>query len=200
MKESPPKLLSCCCVTESARRRVFFAFWPPVETLQGLDTLAADAVKLCGGRRMRRETLHMTLAFIGSVSPDQLAVLRQVAGKLEGEAFELQVDRVGYWPHNRIAWAGCSEVPSRQRRLHEDLAAYLADAGFSLDKGCYTPHVTLVRDVRCDNLPELTLPILWPVSEFVLVESRLQSSGAHYRVLDRWPLKSVPDKKISKGC
>lgn len=149
---------------------------------------------------MRRDTLHMTLAFIGSISPSQLDVLRQVAGKLAGEAFELQVDRMGYWPHNRIVWAGCSQVPSRQRRLFDALTAQLAETGFGLDEHPFVPHVTLVRNARCDNLPELMHPIHWPVSEFVLVESRLQPSGARYRALDRWPLKSASDKKISKGC
>jgi len=187
-------------VTESARRRVFFAFWPPEETLHALDALAAAAAQHSGGRRMRRDTLHMTLAFIGAVSPGQLAVLREIAGILAGAAFDLQVDRVGYWPHKRIVWAGCSRVPSRQRRLFDALAVQLAEAGFVLDGHPFVPHVTLVRNAHCNKLPELTQPIHWSVREFVLVESLLQSSGARYRLLDRWPLQSVPDKKISKGC
>jgi len=149
---------------------------------------------------MRRDTLHQTLVFIGAVTPDQLVALREIAGAVHGEAFDLRLDRVGCWARNRIVWAGCSLVPSCQRRLFDDLATRLSDAGFSLDKHAYTPHVTLVRDARCDNLPELPESISWPVSDFVLVESLLQPSGANYRVLDRWVLKSSPDKKISKGC
>jgi RNA 2',3'-cyclic 3'-phosphodiesterase len=179
---------------------VFFAFWPPEDALQALDDLAIDAAKLCGGRRMQRDSLHMTLAFIGSVSPSQLADLREIASRIEGEVFDLQVDRMGYWPHNRIVWAGCSRVSSRQRRLFDVLTVQLAEAGFVLDGHPFVPHVTLLRNARCGNLPELAHPIYWPVSEFVLVESRLQSSGARYRLLDCWPLKSTPDKKNSKGC
>lgn len=149
---------------------------------------------------MRRDSLHLTLAFIGSIKPGKLELLREIAGGLRGESFELQLDRVGCWPHNRIVWAGCSKVPSRQRRLYEELVACLVDAGFDLDKRPYTPHVTLVRDARCHDLPELAQPIPWPVNEFVLVESHLQASGARYRVLDRWPLKPARDKKISKEC
>lgn len=149
---------------------------------------------------MRRDSLHLTLAFIGAVSPGQLAVLRDIACKIQGEAFDLEIDRIGCWPHNRIVWAGCSRVPSRQRRLSNTLVSALQQAGFVLDKRPFTPHVTLARKARCDNLPELMQPIPWRVSEFVLVESSLLSSGANYRVLDRWPLQMATNKKISKGC
>jgi 2'-5' RNA ligase len=187
-------------VTESDLRRVFFALWPPEETLQALDALAADAAKRTGGRRMRRDSLHMTLVFIGSVSPSQLALLQEIAGRVRGEAFDLLIDRLGCWPHNRIVWAGSSSVPSRQRRLFDALVANLGEAGFVLDQRSIVPHVTLVRNGRCDNLPELAQSIPWDVREFVLVESILQPSEARYRLLDRWPLKAAHDKKISKGC
>ncbi|MEW6514495.1 MAG: RNA 2',3'-cyclic phosphodiesterase [Pseudomonadota bacterium] len=187
-------------MTETDLRRVFFALWPPEGTLQALEALAVDAAKCCGGRRIRRDSLHMTLAFIGSVSPSQLAVLQEVAGRIRGEAFDLRLDRVGCWSHNRIVWVGCSRVPSRQRRLFDALVANLGEAGFALDKRPFVPHVTLVRNGRCDNLPELAQSIPWGVREFVLVESLLQPSGAHYRLLNRWPLKAAHDKKISKGC
>lgn len=187
-------------MTEPDLRRVFFALWPPEETLQELEALAAEAVKCCGGERMRRDSLHMTLAFIGSVSPSQLAVLREVAGKVRGEGFDLRLDHMGCWTYNRIAWAGCSRVPSRQRRLLDALVASLGVSGFVLDKRPFVPHVTLVRNGRCDNLPELVQSIPWDVREFVLAESLLQPSGVRYRLLDRWPLKAAHDKNISKGC
>lgn len=187
-------------MTESAQRRVFFALWPPEETLQALDALADDVARRCEGRRVRRDSLHMTLVFIGAVSPAQLAVLRDIAGKVRGKAFGLEIDRIGCWQHNRIVWAGCSRVPSYQRRLSDTLASALEQAGLVPDKRSFTPHVTLARKVRCDNLPELTQPIPWRVSEFELVESSLLSSGADYRVLDRWPLQMATDKKISKEC
>jgi 2'-5' RNA ligase len=173
---------------------VFFALWPPEETLQALDVLAVDAAKFCGGRRMQRDSLHMTLAFIGSVSPSQLAVLQEVAGRIRGEAFDLRLDRVGCWPHNRIAWIGCCQVPSHLHRLFDTLSKDLGVAGFTLDKRPFVPHITLVRNGRCDTLPDLVQPIPWHVNGFVLVESLLQASGARYRVLDRWPLHPASDK------
>lgn len=140
---------------------------------------------------MRRDSLHMTLAFIGAVSPSRLAALQDIAGKISGEPFDMQLDRLGCWPHNRIFWIGCSNTPSRQCRLFAAIVEGLAVAGFALDKRPFVQHVTLVRNARCDNQPELERPIPWHVSEFVLAESFLQASGAGYRVLNRWPLRPV---------
>lgn len=138
---------------------------------------------------MRGDSLHLTLAFIGAVSPGQLSVLHALAANVLADPFELELDRLGCWPHNRILWAGCREMPSRQRRLFEALAQPLIDAGFALDARPHVPHVTLVRKARCGGLPELAAPIRWRVDEFTLAESSLQASGARYRVLARWPLR-----------
>jgi 2'-5' RNA ligase len=108
------------------------------------------------------------------------------------EPYELVLDRLGWWRHNRILWAGCGETPSGQRRLYEALAGALATAGFPLDPRPHVPHLTLLRHARCDGLPELAAPIRWRVGEFTLVESSLQPSGARYRVLARWPLRAMP--------
>lgn len=187
-------------MTEPASRRVFFALWPPEATLQALDDLAGAVTKQCGGRRMRRDTLHLTLAFIGAASPGQIELLRQVAAGVRGVAFDWILDRLECWPRNRIAWAGCSQMPSCQRRLFDALAGSLKQTGFELDQRPFIPHVTLARNVRCVGLPEFARPIHWQVSDFFLAESVLLPSGARYRLLDRWPLLSAPEKKSAEGC
>ena len=66
---------------------------------------------------MRRDSLHVTLQFIGAVSPDQLASLHDAAATVCAAPFEMVLDSLGLWPHNHILWAGCHEMPSCQRRL-----------------------------------------------------------------------------------
>jgi 2'-5' RNA ligase len=138
---------------------------------------------------MRRDSLHVTLEFIGAVSPDQLASLHDAAATVCAAPFEMVLDRLGWWPHNEILWAGCQEMPSRQRRLLTALSQALLTAGFRPDSRPQFPHVTLIRHAHCDGLPTLQAPILWPVGEFSLAESFLQPSGARYRELARWPLQ-----------
>src|SRR5690606_10650260 len=49
------------------RHRVFYALWPDEETRASLARATRHAVRRCGGRPIRRENLHITLAFLGSV-------------------------------------------------------------------------------------------------------------------------------------
>lgn len=140
---------------------------------------------------MRRETLHMTLAFLGEVDPARLAAAQAVASGLPSVApFDLAIDRLGCWRHNHIVWAGC-EAPPALGALADGLAEGLRAAGFRLDDRPFAPHVTLLRDARCpEALPAPEKPVAWPVGEFVLVESRLSPKGADYAVLARYPLAS----------
>ncbi len=126
--------------------------------------------------------------------------LKTVASAIRSEPFTLQLDCMGFWPHNHIAWVGCCQTSFSQRRLFDCLSDGLTAAGFPLEKQSFAPHVTLVRNARCDKLPELTQSIVWDVSSFVLVESVLLTTGTHYRTLKCWPLISGPDKKSAKGC
>ncbi|WP_126445403.1 RNA 2',3'-cyclic phosphodiesterase [Sulfuricystis multivorans] len=180
----------------SRTRRVFFALWPPPEALEGLDDLAGRVSRRCEGRRTARDSLHMTLAFVGAVTQEQLDRLLAIGGRIQGEAFAMNIDRLGYWPHNRIIWAGCSEVPSCQRRLYDSLAGDLLAEGFRLDQRPFVPHITLARKARCGELPRLERPIRWPVTEFALVESLPQPAERQYLSLSCWPLPRPLDEKI----
>ena len=64
---------------QDRQHRVFFALWPDDEIARQFDEAGRMAHQSLGGRRMRRETLHLTLAFIGDVPPARLADLRCIA-------------------------------------------------------------------------------------------------------------------------
>jgi 2'-5' RNA ligase len=144
---------------------------------------------------MRPASLHLTLAFIGAVTPGQLPRLEEIAGGVRAESFDLNLDRLGFWPQRGILWAGCRQTPAPLRRLAGALAADLRAAGFAIDHRSgadLVPHVTLARRARCASLPRLGTPIGWRVDEFALVESHLHPSAATYRTLARFAL-AEPD-------
>ncbi|MGB0128874.1 MAG: RNA 2',3'-cyclic phosphodiesterase [Rhodocyclaceae bacterium] len=170
-------------------RRVFFAIWPDDQTAGALAAMAKTMAPLCGGRVMRRETLHLTLAFIGSVNAEQLAELRRVAAAVTAPAFDLELDRLAWWRHNRIVWAGSSAVPPALQGLARDLSAGLRDAGFRVEDRPFAVHVTLLRNAHNGAEGGQPAAVRWPVHEFLLVESLLQPRGAVYRPLDRYPLQ-----------
>ena len=170
------------------QRRVFFSLWPDAAALDALEAAAAAATECCGGRRLRRESLHLTLAFIGAVTPAQLESLLILANDLQAEPFDLTLEHLGWWPRNGIVWAGSRAVPPRQLRLFDEMTRALVAGGFSVDARPYFPHITLLRNGRCKGLPELKEPISWRVDAITLVESSLQATGSNYRVLACWPL------------
>lgn len=169
------------------RRRVFFALWPDAATTDRLDQLGKQAHDLCGGRRTRRDTLHMTLAFIGDVPVERIEVLRLAAARVTGASFSLHIDQLACWRHNHIVWAGCEPAPLPLHTLVGQIAERLNEVGLPLDVKDFVAHVTLLRNARCEAMPECT-PLVWPVSEFVLAETCLAPEGTHYRIIDRWPL------------
>ena len=181
---------------EARSHRVFFALWPDEEASSHLAALAHDLAG-GGGRLMRPASLHLTLAFIGSVIPSRLAELERIAAGVRAAAFDLALDRLGFWPQRGILWAGCRETPAPLRRLVESLVADLRAAGFGIDHRGGTalvPHVTLARRLRCRSLPRLGSPIRWRVSEFALVETHLHPSAASYTSLAVFPLDEAdPD-------
>lgn len=136
---------------------------------------------------MRRDTLHLTLAFLGDIPTERVAEARGVADAITTGPFDLTLDGLGYWRHNRILWAG-GPVPPRLTFVVDALGDGLRAAGFTLDARPFVPHVTLLRDARCAELPGQPQSISWPVRELVLAESRLSSGGARYEIIGRWPL------------
>jgi len=167
--------------------RLFFALWPDDATRDALNRTGKWLHQHWGGRRMRADTLHITLAFLGSTPADQLERLAACADTVKSEAFELTLDQAGYWRHNRIGWLGASEMPPPHLDLVGALNVALQDAGFPVDARPHVPHVTLLRNSAGGEVPQCT-PVVWPISEFVLVVSRTETDGAHYNVIRRWPL------------
>lgn len=172
-------------------RRVFFALWPPDAAAERLHAAALAAHAACGGKAMRRENLHITLAFLGNVTADRYAAAESVAAAIDAPGFALELDELGWWKHNRILWAGCRAAPAALLGLADTLAARLRATGFVLDERPYAVHATLLRNARCPPpLPTLDVPIAWTATDFALVESVPGPGGSRYTVRRRWPLQS----------
>jgi len=136
---------------------------------------------------MRADTLHLTLAFLGSTPAAHLNALVACVDTVQSHAFELILDQAGYWRHNHIGWLGASEAPSQHLDLVDALNTALQAAGFPVDARQHVPHVTLLRNTAGGEIP-VCVPVIWPVSDFVLVRSHTETDGARYDVIRRWPL------------
>lgn len=171
--------------------RVFFALWPPAAGAERLGGIARATAAAHGGRATRAETIHLTLAFVGDMPETQLPALIDAAAVVRGQPFDLSLDRLGFWTHNRLCWAGASAPPAALAELAGGLRAALRAAGFPVERerGAFVPHVTLVRKV-VSAVPAQPLEpaIAWHCAAFVLVRSRLSARGAAYEELRQFPL------------
>lgn len=169
--------------------RLFLAAWPDLETRSRL----AEACRLVeshwGGRPSRPETLHLTLVFIGAVERTRFDALRQALSNVRSPQFELTLDRIACWRHNRIAYLAPSVPPEALISLVTTLERLLDGLSMHYDRRAYAPHVTLARKVPCP--PSSTAQglesnlLTWSVRAFDLVESMPTPTGVHYACVAR---------------
>ena len=171
--------------------RLFFALWPD-SALREQFVAVQTSKRVGDGRRIEPANLHLTLAFLGNISADHVALVRRAAAQLAFEPFSLILDRLGWWRRAGILWLGPLAWPPFLDALVADLWDELEACGLQQEPRRFKPHVTLVR--RCRKArPGPIAPIIWSVTEFVLVESVSVPAGVSYRVLDRWGPGSIPD-------
>jgi 2'-5' RNA ligase len=175
--------------TEPARApataRVFFALWPDDAVRRELARRGERMHRLLGGKPTRAESIHMTLLFLGDVPAARVDSLRAVGDRITFEPFALEVDQAQCWKHNKVAWVGPSQMPAALAGLVASLEAAVGNEGFAFDRRPFAAHITLARKAHCVPLPALS-PLTWPVADFVLVRSELNSEGSRYEVIGRW--------------
>jgi 2'-5' RNA ligase len=166
--------------------RLFFALWPEEEQRQRLGTILSELPKR-HGREPHPDDLHLTLAFLGELDCERRACVEAAAQSVSGSAFSLVLDRLGYWPRPRILWCGSSQRPEALLCLLADLNRRLLACGLEPERRPFSPHVTLARKAPPIEARPVEPPLIWPVAEFVLVQSN-PGERPSYRVLRRWPV------------
>ena len=179
---------------KSNTARIFFALWPEASARQALYGLTAQYKPQCKGRAIAADALHMTLQFMGEVGRTRLPQLIQTAGKVSVPPFGFILDRLSFWPHNRIAYATLLSFVPALHQLVASLKQELATAGFLLKNDDFIPHVTLLRQIENVLESQAITPIEWWADSFVLIESVVTDKGARYRILHQWPLHPVITK------
>ena len=159
--------------------RLFFAINFNNETRMRLFALRNELCRQSEhGNFSLPENLHLTLAFLGECSNEQIAAAKSVLSAIVFEPFEIVVDRIGRFKRgdrgNRRAgdiwWSGlsdCKPLTALQHGLSEKLAVF----GFSLDSKRYSPHITLGREVVTDVKPWTIEPFGETVSRIDLMKS-----------------------------
>ena len=133
---------------------------------------------------------HITLAFLGAVTAQQLPTIIQAMGDAvsKQQAFRMEIEGLnvfGSQKSPRIFWASVNEVKplfQLQAIVHNTCLA----AGFSLETRPYHPHITLARkwggseEFKIDDLvahnPFGEQALSFQVSEIVLYKSNIENT------------------------
>lgn len=182
-------------VGKSDGARVFFALSPGERCRRRLFAVANDLAARLTGKAMPKETLHLTLAFVGEVGLDRLPGLLAAAGEVAPatRAGSIVLDRLHYRPAGTMLWATSEHCPPPLGALADGLRGSLLARGCVLEQRPFVAHVTLLRRLmlrpHADDLDALkNAPIRWRYRDFVLLRSRPGPRGSVYEPLGSWTL------------
>jgi 2'-5' RNA ligase len=174
----------------SSSARLFLAVIPDAGTAERIHRLAGVLKRAhkFDGKLIAPERLHISLFFLGGLPDRHIRAAREAATELRTEPFEVSFDRTASFrgrPGNRpfvlIGESGLRRLDSFRRMLG---AALTRNGMRQAANTNFTPHVTLLYDAcAADEHP--IQPILWTVTEYVLIRSM---KGHDY--LERWPLRA----------
>ncbi|NKN32282.1 RNA 2',3'-cyclic phosphodiesterase [Marichromatium bheemlicum] len=166
--------------------RWFFALWPPPALRRALCERMPGWLPP-GGRLAHGEDLHLTLVFLGALTPSQRDPVIAAADRVAGAPFELVLRCLGHFPRVGVAWCGPEPEPSALLQLHQALVALQHECRLPLERRPYRPHLTLARR---SGAPAANFgsPLSWSVGDFVLARS-VPGHLPRYRVERRWPLR-----------
>lgn len=149
--------------------------------------------------------IHLTLAFLGELTDEQLVQAMQ-ATELAARGmppFDYRLTHLGIFGsvrQPRVIWAGIDEPAGRLQQLHRSLNAQLEQRGFAIDTRPFSPHLTLSRpkaplqpgeqailqSFLDDQRGHLTSP-LYRAKQLSVMKSELSRVGAKYTCLQNYP-------------
>lgn len=156
-------------------------------------------------RWIEPDSIHLTMKFLGDVSPSKLDAVRSRAREVSKAAqpVELAVGDFGVFPsfdRPRVLWIGVEESSGALEQLKRSLEKGMEPLGFERERRSFTPHLTVgrvQRDLDRERMQRLSSGLqraevehlgVMNADELTLFKSELKPSGAEYTVLERWPL------------
>ena len=155
-------------------------------------------------RWVNPRSMHLTLAFLGEVSMEQVEIAKRVLDRVGGgcSAFPIGAVGAGFFgspKHPRVVWAGLADCPPLMQ-LQDRIAMSLHLEGLPFDDKPFSPHLTLGRIKAVDHH---TGPLLEKIGKYkdtvfggTLIDhvelnaSTLPPHGAEYAILHRTDFSS----------
>ncbi|NMP15683.1 RNA 2',3'-cyclic phosphodiesterase [Thalassotalea sp. Y01] len=173
--------------------RLFFALSPSQDKKQQIEQWRQQHIASLG-RPVQSANYHVTLAFIGQVTPSQLPSLIALANNIDSPPIHMTLNTLQCWPKPKVLFLGCQHSDTPIYQLAEQLQQGCRQLGFDIIERQYVPHLTLCRNTA--HLPDVddkiikTLNLSLSFFDFCLYQSVSSEQGVRYDVLHRWLLSA----------
>ena len=129
-----------------------------IEIPETMQQKLADVIKRLqdsnpqGVRWVSPKNIHLTLKFLGDISPKNLDLLCNMLQVQTGQykAFSIQVEDVGAYPNSlrpRVIWVGI-KAPDVLESLQKGIEAEARRLGYAAEDRPFSPHLTIGRVAR----------------------------------------------------
>ena len=188
--------------------RVFIAIEIPLPIRQAISAQTESLRGALGPlvRWVPVENMHLTLKFIGDISPANVEMLEQtLTAETTGNApFAMQIGGLGSFPtprRARVIWIGI-QAPAALESLQHGIESAAARFGYEPETRPFSPHLTIGRvrqPVRASDQQQVRAALeqtpvgalgAAEISAVHLFKSDLQPTGSIYTRLFSAPLKS----------
>ncbi|MDP2808415.1 MAG: RNA 2',3'-cyclic phosphodiesterase [bacterium] len=143
------------------------------------------------------QNTHLTLKFLGEISPDQLKLAREalVQQNWKHGSIVCRTGQIGVfpsWSRSQVIWLGFGQGTQEISDLQNIVENSLAGCGFEKETKKFKPHLTLGRARSLFNIEKLTEKIKtaplegieFSFGELALIKSTLTQSGPVYQPLE----------------
>lgn len=136
------------------------------------------------GHFTRTENLHLTLKFLGELSPSAVDGLCEAMSEIKSMPMTLQCNGLQVFGKSGIVSAKIAGDTQELKMLHEKLETALEKRGYEREQRQYRPHITLVRRFKpfghFDVSALACASAAFQVKELILFESRRDAGQLVY--------------------
>ena len=189
--------------------RAFIAVEIPPEIHQAIENKTAplrSALNASLVRWVPSTNIHLTLKFLGDISPTNVELLSQMLSVEAGQhqEFDIKFGGLGAFPNPkrpRVVWIGI-QAPAELEALQHGIEAAAAKLGYLVEKRPFSPHLTIGRvkqNINASGMQKIRTTLeetkvgslgTAQISAVHLFKSDLQPTGAVYTKLFSAPLKN----------
>ena len=177
--------------------RAFLCVYMSEDGMDEIASFIGGLKKFTGFKWAARDTLHITLKFLGEAEPEQITRLDTNLSRIGGiRPFKVAMSDVGAFPNLSLPaalWIGVGEGSTELSKLAVSVDKAAVVSGFEKERRTFHPHLTLARarnnsrtGVRArmpDELAEMLKSCprpSWTCDSFTLMQSELSPDGPNY--------------------